>query len=160
MKPVTANPQLPRLLALLPGIMPASLRDSLLLVVLNKLFSDNLKSAELDFLHQRIVCIHVTDASLKFSFSMRNAKLINADYQANPDLVLAGSVYNYMLLASRSEDVDTLFFKRSLSMQGDTELGLQLKNFLDAVDVDANRAASLLSKALAKSLPLYQRLVS
>lgn len=42
-----------------------------------------------------------------------------------------------MALALREEDPDTLFFSRRLRMEGDTDLGLLVKNTLDAVDWDA-----------------------
>jgi predicted lipid carrier protein YhbT len=35
---------------------------------------------------------------------------------------------------SRQEDPDTLFFQRRLTIEGDTELGLEVKNILDALD--------------------------
>ena len=34
----------------------------------------------------------------------------------------------------RDEDPDTLFFARRLTIEGDTELGLMVKNALDALD--------------------------
>jgi predicted lipid carrier protein YhbT len=34
----------------------------------------------------------------------------------------------------RQEDPDTLFFNRTLDIEGDTELGLIVKNMLDAVE--------------------------
>jgi predicted lipid carrier protein YhbT len=37
-------------------------------------------------------------------------------------------------MVSRQEDPDTLFFNRSLSIEGDTELGLRVKNMLDALE--------------------------
>jgi predicted lipid carrier protein YhbT len=40
-----------------------------------------------------------------------------------------------VLLARRQEDPDTLFFSRRLSMEGDTELGLLVKNTLDAIEL-------------------------
>ena len=40
-----------------------------------------------------------------------------------------------MLLARRQEDPDTLFFSRRLSMEGDTELGLLVKNTMDAIEL-------------------------
>ena len=40
------------------------------------------------------------------------------------------------MLATRSEDSDTLFFQRRLSLEGSTELGLQLKNLLDGIEMD------------------------
>ncbi|MEF1307042.1 SCP2 sterol-binding domain-containing protein, partial [Vibrio owensii] len=36
----------------------------------------------------------------------------------------------------RKEDPDTLFFQRRLSIEGDTELGLEVKNLMDSVDLE------------------------
>ena len=44
---------------------------------------------------------------------------------------------DYLALALREEDADTLCFARRLLMDGDTELGLLVKNTLDAVDWEA-----------------------
>ena len=40
----------------------------------------------------------------------------------------------YLQLLARQEDPDTLFFNRELEITGDTELGLLVKNMLDAVE--------------------------
>lgn len=40
----------------------------------------------------------------------------------------------FLQLAARQEDPDTLFFNRTLSIEGDTELGLIVKNMLDAME--------------------------
>ena len=52
------------------------------------------------------------------------------------DLLIEGSAYDFLLLAIRREDPDTLFFNRRLRLGGNTELGLYLKNFLDALEPD------------------------
>jgi hypothetical protein len=39
------------------------------------------------------------------------------------------------LAATRKEDPDSLFFNRRLSLEGDTELGLVVKNTLDALEL-------------------------
>ncbi len=49
---------------------------------------------------------------------------------ASLDLV-RGSATDLLLLASRLEDADTLFFQRRLVLTGDTELGLTVRNLLD-----------------------------
>ena len=41
----------------------------------------------------------------------------------------------FLRLAQRQEDPDTLFFSRRLSIEGDTELGLVVKNALDALEL-------------------------
>ena len=71
---------------------------------------------------------------------------------------LNGTVHDYLLLASRTEDTDTLFFSRRLHMQGDTELGLYVKNFLDGLDMESHKISAYLESVLKKSLPVYERL--
>jgi predicted lipid carrier protein YhbT len=52
------------------------------------------------------------------------------------DVVIRARVADYVLLALRREDPDTLFFTRRLVIEGDTDLGLIVKNALDALDWD------------------------
>jgi predicted lipid carrier protein YhbT len=51
-----------------------------------------------------------------------------------PDLSLRANLSAFLQLLARQEDPDTLFFNRQLSIEGDTELGLIVKNMLDAVE--------------------------
>ncbi len=51
-----------------------------------------------------------------------------------PDLTFRADLSAYLQLVSRQEDPDTLFFNRQLSIEGDTELGLVVKNMLDAIE--------------------------
>ena len=51
-----------------------------------------------------------------------------------PDLHFAARLSAFLQMVSRQEDPDTLFFNRSLSIEGDTELGLRVKNMLDALE--------------------------
>lgn len=49
------------------------------------------------------------------------------------DVTIRASLADYAALALRREDADTLFFTRRLVMEGDTALGLELRNALDAL---------------------------
>lgn len=51
-----------------------------------------------------------------------------------PDLAIAATVRDFIALGLREEDPDTLFFARRLTVEGDTELGLHVKNLLDGID--------------------------
>jgi predicted lipid carrier protein YhbT len=51
------------------------------------------------------------------------------------DVTIAACAHDFLLLALRDEDPDTLFFSRRLAMEGDTELGLAVKNAFDAADL-------------------------
>jgi predicted lipid carrier protein YhbT len=65
-----------------------------------------------------------------------------------PDLTVAATLADFVALALREEDPDTLFFARRLTIEGDTDLGLALKNLLDGIDWRA---------ALARLLPFAPR---
>ncbi len=45
----------------------------------------------------------------------------------------SGDAYTFLLLVTQREDADSLFFQRRLRIEGDTAIGLHLKNFLDAL---------------------------
>jgi len=50
-----------------------------------------------------------------------------------PDVTIRAKLDDYLALALRREDPDTLFFSRRLVIEGDTETGLAVKNALDAL---------------------------
>lgn len=49
------------------------------------------------------------------------------------DVTIRARLDDYLALALRREDPDTLFFTRRLVIEGDTETGLAVKNALDAL---------------------------
>ena len=149
---------LPALLTLPLKVLPSFVHNKVLVTTLNRMFANELKEGELDFLQGKIIHISIEDARVEYRFTLDNDKLKAADKNRSADLVLQGTVYNYLLLASRQEDTDTLFFSRRLSMQGDTELGLYVKNFLDGMDMDSHKVPAYLESVLKKSLPVYERL--
>ena len=71
---------------------------------------------------------------------------------------LRGNLYDFMLLVSREEDADAMFFKRRLKMEGDTELGLYIKNFLDGLDLEDDSLHRRIEALVRSGLPLYARL--
>lgn len=50
-----------------------------------------------------------------------------------PDVVVRAGLRDYLSLALRREDPDSLFFSRRLVVEGDTALGLAVKNALDSL---------------------------
>ena len=154
------QPLLPAKLSLPLKILPTFVHNKVLVTALNRVFSNELKEGELDFLQGKVVHITIEDADIEYRFTLNNNKLAAANKNHSPDLILQGTIYNYLLLASRQEDTDTLFFSRRLRMQGDTELGLYVKNFLDGMDMDSHKVPAYLEALLKKSLPVYERLFS
>ena len=101
--------------------------------------------------------IRVKDAAISFILSFSGDRFV-AMKSNNRDLLIQANVYDFLLLAARQEDPDTLVFQRRLIMQGDTELGLELKNFLDGLDIESNGSFAIIESLLQKSLPAYRRL--
>ena len=94
-----------------------------------------LPASELSALEEKLFCIRVLDTGSEASFTYRNG-LFRPVFSASrePDLAFSAHLSAYLQLLSRQEDPDTLFFNRELEITGDTELGLLVKNLLDAVE--------------------------
>jgi predicted lipid carrier protein YhbT len=100
-------------------------------------------------LEGKLVSIRVLDAGWRFDVRLRKGRFEpQRPGVATPDLAIGASARDFMLLAQRREDPDTLFFGRRLSMEGDTELGLLLKNTLDALDLQLFDPARLVPAPL------------
>ena len=81
----------------------------------------------------KLIRLRITDAGVTFTFRVTPRGFAPSG-AANPDLTLAAAAEDFLALALRREDPDTLFFSRRLMMEGDTELGLLGKNTLDALE--------------------------
>ena len=118
--------------------------------MLNRLFAPSIRDGDLDFLADRALQVTVTGISFSFFIELHRSRLLVTPGPTSADLHIAGGVYDFLLLASRREDADTLFFQRRLRLEGDTELGLHVKNFLDGLDLSESRLFRLIEKALVR----------
>jgi len=145
-------PKIPPFLSFPIGFIPSIIPNSVLVTLLNKIFANALEEEELDFLHRRVLLIRVIDANLNFRLTLIGDRLVACNHCQHHDLLIEGSSYDFLLLASRREDADTLFFNRRLRLGGNTELGLYLKNFLDAQEPNEQ-----LLKPLEQSSLLFEK---
>lgn len=120
-----------KLLSFLP-VYPGSL---LFVTGLNLALGGSLPEDVQQSLNGKKLRICVTDAKLSFNFQWNNGRFVACNGQGEPDLTISASAHDFLLLARRQEDPDTLFFSRRLAMEGDTELGLLVKNTLDAIEL-------------------------
>lgn len=133
----TRLPRLPKPLALPLGLLPSTVHSRILARVLNRFLAPELSDGELDFLAGRIMLIRVVDARLCYRLTLENGELAAASaVLRSEDLSIEGYIYDFLLLATRREDADTLFFNRRLKLGGDTELGLRVKNLLDGLELE------------------------
>ncbi|ADE10821.1 ubiquinone anaerobic biosynthesis accessory factor UbiT [Sideroxydans lithotrophicus] len=89
----------------------------------------------LELLEGRSFLVEVLDTGGRASFTYRDG-LFRPQFSApaSPDLCFRANLSAFLQMLARQEDPDTLFFNRELSIEGDTELGLVVKNMLDAVE--------------------------
>jgi len=129
-----ARPGLPPPLAALLGRLPPFPGSVLFCAALNVALRPHLPADVRDSLQGRPLRIAVTDAGVAFDFTWQGTRFGALPRGARADLEIAASAGDFVALARREEDPDTLFFSRRLAMSGDTELGLLVKNTLDAME--------------------------
>ena len=105
--------------------------------------------------------LRVTDAQWAFDFEWRKDRFSATQNTGDADLTISASACDFVLLARRLEDPDTLFFSRRLSMEGDTELGLLVKNTLDAIELpilnlESFKPTHVLSRLKARFSPAHR----
>ena len=89
----------------------------------------------LELLEGRSFLVDVLDTGGRACFTFRDGLFRPLfTHPEETDLTFRANVSAYLQLLARQEDPDTLFFNRELSIEGDTELGLIVKNMLDAVE--------------------------
>ncbi len=114
----------------LPGLPPRFA----LVKTLNLMLERGLLPADMALFNGRKFEIDVLDAGIAVRFSADAEKFTDAPFDGAPDLRLAANAVDFLRMMLREEDPDTLFFKRKLHIEGDTELGLITKNLLDSVE--------------------------
>jgi len=92
-----------------------------------------MNAAVLPELGGRNIRIRVSDLGITLDFRATADGFVPATCNT-ADLTLTATAADFLRLARREEDPDTLFFSRRLAMEGDTELGLLVKNTMDAFD--------------------------
>ncbi|MCF8156573.1 MAG: SCP2 sterol-binding domain-containing protein [Rhodoferax sp.] len=134
--------------------LPAYPGSFLLVSALNRVLAKQLPADVRQYLLGKKLRIHVSDARLTFDFTCNGTRFEASRKQDVTDLTISANAQDFLRLAQRQEDPDTLFFNRRLSMEGDTELGLLVKNALDALELpvlDLKEWAP--DKVLARFLP-------
>lgn len=135
-----------QLMACLPS-WPGSL---LFVSALNTILKHRLPEDVKEAIAGKQLRLTITDARLDFNFVWTKGGFVASGSHVEPDVTISASAYDFYLLSRREEDPDTLFFSRRLVMEGDTELGLLLKNTLDAMELNVFE--------LVKELPVRKML--
>ncbi|MDE4780957.1 SCP2 domain-containing protein [Klebsiella quasipneumoniae subsp. similipneumoniae] len=125
----------PSLMSVPVKLAPFALKRQVLEQVLSWQFRQALAEGELEFLEGRWLSIHVRDIGLLWYTSVVDGRLV-VSQQADADVSFSADASDLLMIAARKQDPDTLFFQRRLVIEGDTELGLYVKNLMDANELE------------------------
>lgn len=121
----------PARLAPLLRVLPARWQARALAVAMARVLAAPLAEGALLPLQDRRLGIEVSDLGLRWVVSLCAGRMQVCAPETSAEATVRGSATDLLLLASRREDADTLFFQRRLVLTGDTELGLTARNLLD-----------------------------
>lgn len=124
-------------------------------LLLNRFLAKPLADGEMAFLQGKVVAIEVVDLGVRYRLACDGNGFRVAPAPTPDDVVFRGDVHAFLLLATQREDADALFFRRLLKIEGDTAIGLHLKNYLDALD--GSPLPTPMRRALETVLDRYQR---
>jgi predicted lipid carrier protein YhbT len=133
---------MPKLLRPSLRLLPFSVQKTLLLPALTSIFQEAIEDGEFEFLQDKWLKISIIDLELDWWLSFDQDKLVMASMSELKssdiieDVSFSATGDDLILIAGRKQDPDTLFFQRRLKIEGDTELGLEVKNLIDAIDID------------------------
>ncbi len=134
---------IPQQLGKLLSMLPAYPGSFLFVTALNLALLKNLPTDVRELLAGKKMRITVRDAQLSFDFQWIQKSFSACRNMGAADLTISASAHDFLLMAQRQEDPDTLFFSRRLLMEGDTDLGLLMKNTIDAIELPVFQLAQL-----------------
>lgn len=115
-------------------LTPYFVQRPVLEMVLNEVFREQRADGDLDAFRNRTLGIRFTDLDLHWRFGFIDEEFVALTPGGDSDAVISGRLSDFLRLISQTVDPDTLFFHRRLNVEGDTELGLHVKNLLDSMD--------------------------
>ncbi len=128
-------PSMPRLVATPLSKLPFTAQKMAFTRLLRQVLEEALRGGDCDFLQHKWLEVRINDLNVRWFFSLDAGKNILMRPLAPADVSISGNLNEFILLAARKEDPDTLFFNRRLLIEGDTELGLATKNLIDSLDL-------------------------
>ena len=126
----------PQVLGITLRCIPFNLKKQVIEQLLQLQFKHSLEDGDLDFLENRWLKIEVTDLQLIWFVSLIENKLV-VSREEIADVSFIGNANDMIMIATRRQDPDTLFFQRRLIVEGDTELGLYVKNLMDSIELES-----------------------
>lgn len=125
----------PSLLRLPLRLVPFTLQQRVMGLALARVFKEALQDGDFAFLDGKWLEIRIEDLEASWFISYQTDRLVLAEHAPQVDVIFAAALNDLVLIAGRKADPDSLFFQRRLRIEGDTELGLEVKNLIDSIDM-------------------------
>ena len=125
----------PALLRIPAQFTPFSVQQKILFETLGRVFKEAAEEGDVDVLDNRWLKVSIVDLGLSWCISRENDQWLVAESCPQVDVHFQGQSSDLILVAAQKVDPDTLFFQRRLVIEGDTELGLEIKSLMDSVDL-------------------------
>ena len=124
------------LLGVIDRSIPITVKQLVAEAPLNRIFAEAIADGEFDDFEGRRIRLEVNGGhpGITFGFWAGRLRVLEGSGEAT----IRGSLSAFKTLSERRQDPDQLFFQRRLVIEGDTELGLALKNLLDSLEWDLN----------------------
>ncbi|WP_166258076.1 ubiquinone anaerobic biosynthesis accessory factor UbiT [Marinobacter salicampi] len=112
--------------------IPVPVKQFLAEAPLNRMFAGAIAEGEFDDFDGRRIRLEIAGGQpgITLGFWCGRLRIVDGPGEAT----IRGSWQAFHTLAERKQDPDQLFFQRKLVIEGDTELGLGLKNLLDSLE--------------------------
>jgi O2-independent ubiquinone biosynthesis accessory factor UbiT len=128
--------QVPQWLRLPVSVIPFAIKKPAMVFMLQRIFKEALIDGDFEFLEGRFLKVSVDELKLSCFITLQQGQLVVLERSDVCDVSFAAGLNDLILIAGRKEDPDSLFFQRRLRIEGDTELGLEVKNLMDSIDLD------------------------
>lgn len=99
---------------------------------LNRMFADAISEGEFDDFEGRTLRLEINGGQPGITLGLWQGRLRIVEGEG--EATIRGGWSAFYQLANRKLDPDQLFFQRKLIIEGDTELGLGIKNLLDSLE--------------------------
>lgn len=135
-------------------LLPFGLQKRAMEALIHEAFATALQRGKFDFLRGRWLGIEITDVGLRWYITQTTYGPVVVNNPMRPDVSIRGDLHTMVMLANQTADADTLFFQRKLKVEGDTELGLAVKNLMFGTEING------FPKFLSRVLEAYMDFVS
>lgn len=129
-----ALPPLPPFLPPPGRVLPFPVQRFLVEPALRMQCRESWLAGELEFLRGRFLRVTIADLGIVWHITLGTGGPVMVYGNIEPDAAIEANLRGFIRLARQEEDPDTLFFRRELSIGGDTDMALNVKNVLYAME--------------------------